>query len=98
MDSFKIAFWKRPVSKDDSFVDFYEAADLVHASVNRTPHSDTTRYSVELMDETLQAQYGRIVLAKSTDGRWKVVSALNSIEDIFFQLISAIENAEMSIA
>ena len=100
MDSFTIAFWTQPVSKDDSAVephDLHEAG-LAHALVNRTVHSDSTRYAVDVNDPPLKERYGRIVLAKTPDNRWKVVSALNSIEDIFIQLTSAIENAEMNQA
>ena len=50
---------------------------------------------MELDDPELKAKYGRIVLERSADNRWKVVSALNSIEDIFIQLTAAIENAEV---
>ncbi|HEY0677074.1 MAG TPA: hypothetical protein VGD17_02265 [Chitinophagaceae bacterium] len=99
MESFTIAFWKEPVSRDDSSVELHELheAGLVHGTVNRTPHPDnTTSYAIDLEDPSLQAQYGRIVLSKSADNRWKVITALNSIEDIFVQLTSAIENAEQT--
>lgn len=69
---------------------------MVHAIINRTDHSDSTRYAVDLQDEELKARYGRIVLARSADKRWKVVSALNGIEDIFIQLTGAIDNAELA--
>lgn len=72
-------------------------AGLVHATVSRTTDADGTRYAVDLEDTQLKAMYGRIVLAKSADNKWKVVSALNSIEDIFVQMTDAIENAEVSI-
>jgi hypothetical protein len=100
MDSFTIAFWKEPVSKDDSVIALHELheAGLVHATVNRTVHSDSTRYAIEMQDEAMKAQYGRIVLAKTTDNRWKVVNALNSVEDIFIQLTAAIEDAEVNLA
>lgn len=96
MDSFTVAFWKEPVSKDDSAIAVHELheAGLAHATVNRTVHSDSTRYAIELQDAEMNAQYGRIVLAKSADNRWKVVNAMNSIEDIFIQLTAAIEEAE----
>lgn len=98
MDTFTIAFWKEPVMRDDSTIELHELheAGLAHATVNRTDHSHTTRYAVELQDPELKAKYGRIVLEKSADNRWKVVSALNSIEDIFIQLTAAIENAELA--
>lgn len=99
MDSFTVAFWKQPVSKDDSVIAVHELheAGLAHATVNRTVHADSTRYAVELQDAELQAQYGRIVLAKSADNKWQVVNAMNSIEDIFIQLTNAIDEAEQSI-
>lgn len=98
MDSFTVAFWKEPVSKDDSAIAVHELheAGLVHATVNRTVHSDSIRYAVDVQDAELQAQYGRIVLAKSADNRWKVVNAMNSIEDIFMQLTAAIDDAEQT--
>ena len=98
MEPFTVAFWKEPVSKDDSSIELHELheAGLVHATVNRTDHSDNTRYAVELQDPELTAKFGRIVLERSADNRWKVVSALNSIEDIFIQLTGAIENAELA--
>ena len=98
MDSFTVAFWKEPVSKDDSAIAVHELheAGLAHAIVNRTVHSDSTRYAVELQDPELQAQYGKVVLAKSADNRWKVVNAMNSMEDIFIQLTTAIEDAEQT--
>ena len=71
-------------------------AGLVHATVNRTSHSDSTRYAIDLEDAELKNLYGRIVLAKSFDNKWEVVSALNSIEDIFLQLTEAIESAEVN--
>ena len=100
MDSFTIAFWKEPVSKDDSAIAVHELheAGLVHAIVSKTAHSDSTRYAVDIQDPELKAQCGRIVLSKSPDNRWRVVSALNSIEDIFIQLTAAIEDAEMTTA
>jgi hypothetical protein len=99
MDSFTIAFWKEPVSKDDSAIALHELheAGLAHATVTRTVHSDSTRYAVDIDDAELKARCGRIVLSKSADNRWKVVSALNSIEDIFIQLTAAIENAEVAL-
>lgn len=96
MDSFTVAFWKNPVSKDDSTLELHEAG-LVHAIVNRTEHTDSIRYAVDVEDSELKAMYGRIVLAKSDDSRWKVVNALNSIEDIFMQLTTAIDNAELTL-
>ncbi len=98
MDSFTVAFWKESVSKDDSNIELHELheAGLVHAIVNRTVHSDSTRYSVDVNDPELKAQYGMIVLARSADNKWKVVNAMNSIENIFIQLTEAIENAEMT--
>jgi hypothetical protein len=99
MDAFTVSFWKESVSKDDSIVELHELheAGLVHATVNRTNHSDSTRYAIDLEDEELKKLYGRIVLAKSSDNKWKVVSALNSIEDIFLQLTEAIESAEVNM-
>jgi hypothetical protein len=98
MDSFTIAFWKEPVSRDDSNIELHELheAGLVHASVNRTAHSDSIRYAVDINDPDLKARYGRIVLAKTSDNKWKVVNAMNSIENIFIQLTEAIENADSS--
>src|SRR5688572_26284961 len=98
MDSFTVAFWKEPVSKDDSVVALHELHEtgLVHATIDRTDHSDSVRYAVDLQDPELKAKYGRIVLARSADKRWKVISALNDIEDIFMQLTGAIDNAEMA--
>src|SRR5215203_3814991 len=98
MDSFTIAFWKEPVSRDDSNIELHELheAGLVHATVNRTAHSDSTRYAIDVDDPELKAHYGRIVLAKSADNRWMVVNALDNIEHIFIQLTDAIENAESS--
>jgi hypothetical protein len=96
MDSFTVAFWKNPVSKDDSSLELHEAG-LVHATVNRTAHSDSVRYAIDVEDSDLKAMYGRIVLAKSEDNRWKVVNSLNSIEDIFVQLTAAIDNAELTL-
>jgi hypothetical protein len=95
MDSFTVAFWKNPVSKDDSTLEVHEAG-LVHAIVNRTANADGSRYAVDVEDGELKAKYGRIVLARSDDNRWKVVTALNSIEDIFVQLTTAIDNAELT--
>ena len=69
---------------------------MAHAIVNRTEDHEGARYAVDLQDEELKARYGKIVLSKSHDKRWKVVSALNSIEDIFVQLTGAIENAELA--
>lgn len=99
MDSFTVAFWKESVSRDDSGIAVHELheAGLVHATVNRTVHPDSTRYAVDVNDAAMQAQYGRIVLARTTDNRWQVVSALSGIEDIFMQLTAAIEEAEQSI-
>ena len=98
MDSFTVAFWKEPVSRDDSSIELHDLheAGLAHAIVNRTDHSVGTRYAVELQDPELTAKFGRIVLERSTDNRWRVVSSLNSIEDIFIQLTGAIENAELA--
>ena len=98
MDSFTVAFWKQPVSKDDSAIAVHELqeAGLVHATVNRTVHSDSVRYAVDVNDPELKANLGRIVLARTADNRWKVVSAMNGIEDIFIQLTSAIEDAEQA--
>jgi len=98
MDSFTIAFWKESVLKDDSNLELHELheAGLVHASVSRTAHSDSIRYGIDINDPELKAQYGRIVLAKTADNKWKVVNAMNSIENIFIQLTDAIENAESS--
>lgn len=98
MDSFTVAFWKEPVSKDDSAIAVHELheAGLAHATVNRTVHSDSIRYAVELQDPELQAQYGKVVLAKSSDNRWKVVNSMNSLEDIFIQLTAAIDDAEQT--
>ena len=97
MDAFTVAFWKDPVSKDDSGIELHELheAGLAHATIDRTDHSEGIRYAVDLDDPELKAKYGRIVLERSADNRWKVVSALNSIEDIFMQLTAAIENAEV---
>lgn len=95
MDSFTVAFWKNPVSKDDSTLELHEAG-LVHAIVNRTTDADSTRYAIDVEDSELKAMYGRIVLAKSNDNRWKVVNSLNSIEDIFVQLTEAIDSAELT--
>lgn len=97
MDSFTVAFWKNPVSKDDSTLELHEAG-LVHAIVNRTADADSTRYAVDVEDSELQAMFGRIVLSKTADGRWKVVNALNGVEDIFMQLTEAIDNAELTLA
>ena len=99
MDSFTIAFWKEPVSRDDSNVELHELheAGLVHATVNRTAHSSSTRYAIDVNDPELKAHYGRIVLAKSADNKWVVVNAMTGIENIFLQLTEAIENAESAI-
>lgn len=96
MDSFTVAFWKDPVSKDDSAIAVHELheAGLVHATVSKTIHSDSTRYAVDVADDELKAKVGRIVLAKTHDNRWKVINAMNSIEDIFLQLTAAIDDAE----
>jgi hypothetical protein len=98
MDSFTIAFWKEPVSRDDSNIELHELheAGLVHATVNRTAHSDSTRYAIDVDDPELKAHYGRIVLAKSASNKWMVVNTLNNLEHIFIQLTDAIENAESS--
>ena len=99
MDSFTVAFWKQPVSRDDSSIELHDLheAGLAHATVTRTAHSDSIQYSVDMEDAELKAQYGMIVLSKSPDSRWKVVSALNNIENIFIQLTGAIENAEVAL-
>ncbi|MGB8191470.1 MAG: hypothetical protein WCF67_06100 [Chitinophagaceae bacterium] len=97
MDSFTVAFWKDPVSKDDSTIELHEAG-LVHAIVSRTSDSDNIRYAVDVQDAELKVLYGRIVLSKTLDNRWKVVNALNSIEDIFVQLTAAIDNAELTLS
>ena len=98
MDSFTIAFWKEPVSRDDSNIELHELheAGLVHATVNRTADSGGTRYAIDVDDAELKAHYGRIVLTKSADNKWKVVNAMQNIENIFIQLTDAIENAETS--
>lgn len=96
MDSFTVAFWKNPVSKDDSTLELHEAG-LVHAIVNRSVQTDDIRYAVDVEDNELKAILGRIVLSKTTDGRWKVVNALNGVEDIFMQLTEAIDNAELTL-
>lgn len=70
---------------------------MVHAIVNRTLHTDSTRYAIDLEDSDLKTLYGRIILDKSAEGRWKVVNSLNSIEDIFVQLTAAIDNAELTL-
>ena len=99
MDSFTIAFWKEPVTRDDSNVELHglHEAGLVHATVNRTAASGATRYAVDVNDAELRAHYGRIVLAKTADNKWSVLSSMNSIENIFLQLTEAIENADSSI-
>ena len=98
MDSYTVSFWKDPVSKDDSVVELHDLheAGLVHATINRTDHLDGARYAVDLQDPELKAKFGRIVLARTTDNRWKVLSALNGIEDIFIQLTTAIDDSENS--
>lgn len=96
MDIFTISFWRQSISKDDSAVephDLHEAG-LVHATVTRTAHEDGTRYAIELEHNKLNARYGRVVLSKNAAGKWKVVSALDGIEDIFVQLTDAIDAAE----
>jgi hypothetical protein len=97
MDAFTISFWKDPVSKDDSATELHDLheAGLVHATVNRTNHDDSTRYAIDMEDNELKEKFGRIVLAKSPDNKWKVITSLNSIEDIFLQLTDAIESAEV---
>jgi hypothetical protein len=99
MDAFTISFWKDPVSKDDSITELHELheAGLVHATVSRANDADNTRYAIDVEDDELKTRYGRIVLSKSPDNKWKVVSALNSIEDIFLQLTEAIEDAEVNM-
>jgi hypothetical protein len=96
MDAFKIAFWKTPVSKDDSALEVFEA-NLIHATVTRTTHNDANRYAIELEDPNLRKIYGNLVLSKTSDGRWNVISSLNGVEDIFVQLVAAIENAEATL-
>ena len=98
MDSYTVSFWKDPVSKDDSAVELHDLheAGLVHATVDRTDHFEGARYAVDLQDPELKAKYGKIVLARTPENRWQVLNALNSIEDIFMQLTTAIDDSENS--
>ena len=96
METFTIAFWKEPVSKDDSNVELHELheAGLAHGTVTRTVEATGTRYVVDLHDTALQQHYGRIILSRTPDKRWNVVNAMDNIEDIFIQLTEAIEAGE----